>query len=107
VYEYTKPGYLRSSIGWYASVPEDAVFFKQALNRSKIEVPILYLGGEASAPDELARPYWEKIGTYVTAITIPESGHWIGDENPEFVANRISEFFGEARESVPAAGLAN
>jgi len=107
VYEYTKPGYLRSSVGWYASVLEDAVFFKRMFNGSKIEVPILYLGGEASAPAELAGPYWEKVGSHVTAVTIPESGHWIGDENPEIVADRIGEFFGEVRESIPAAGLGN
>jgi len=38
---------------------------------------------------------------------MPGSGHWIGDENPEFVANRIGEFFGEVSESVSAAGLGN
>ncbi|PWW72425.1 putative hydrolase [Tuber magnatum] len=93
VYEYTKPGYLRSAIGWYSSVLEDAVFFKRVFDGSKIEAPVLYLGGEASFPGELAKSCWERVAKSVTAVTIPECGHWIGDENLEFVANQIGEFF--------------
>jgi pimeloyl-ACP methyl ester carboxylesterase len=32
----------------------------------------------------------------VTGIIVPNSGHWIPEEHPEFVINQLSSFFGNS-----------
>ncbi|MBV9076384.1 MAG: alpha/beta hydrolase [Methylobacteriaceae bacterium] len=96
--EVTKPGALRAGVQYYAAVWQDARD-NAALKRQPLAMPVLAMGGEASAGpalDALWGPVARNLETYV----IPQAGHWIGDENPAPVAERLLQFLtGEGGES--------
>jgi len=37
----------------------------------------------------------QALATNVTGITVPFSGHWIPEEQPEFVIEQLAKFFNE------------
>ena len=55
-------------------------------------MPVLAMAGEASIAPYLDMA-WKPVGVDVTTKVIPEAGHWIGDENPSFVAKALMDFF--------------
>ncbi|MBL7748394.1 MAG: alpha/beta hydrolase [Chitinophagaceae bacterium] len=86
-----RPGALRAGVMYYANVWKDAKNNKE-LAKVKLKMPMLAVGGEASGGQwisQLFQPLAEKI----TALVIPKAGHWLGDENPEFLANELINFF--------------
>jgi pimeloyl-ACP methyl ester carboxylesterase len=38
----------------------------------------------------------KQLAQNVTAITVPNSGHWIAEEQPVFLAKLLNTFFGNA-----------
>ena len=84
----------------YRAFPQDAI---QNENYSKIKLtmPVLALGGgyiptfggNISMPSTI---YGMKIlAQNVTGITVPNSGHFIPEEQPVFVAKLLVSFFGQ------------
>ena len=90
--EISKPGALRAGINYYAAVWKDAEDFA-VLHTKPLTMPVLAMAGEASIGPYLDAT-WKAVGVNVTTLVIPEAGHWIGDENPEFTAISLMEFFG-------------
>lgn len=79
--QISRPGFLRSSMGYFAAatVAADAAFFNTSLAQSPITQPALVLGGEASfAPASLLRELWGPVVSNLTAEIIPKAGHWPG-----------------------------
>jgi pimeloyl-ACP methyl ester carboxylesterase len=37
----------------------------------------------------------QSLATNVKGVTVPLSGHWIPEEQPEFVVEQLLKFFGE------------
>lgn len=104
----SKPGFLRSMLGPFstASTTTDHAFFTNAFANSTLKVPFLALGGEASfAPASVVKQYWGKLSDNGTYDVVPKAGHWIADENPEWVAQRLVEFFGSTAASMKSANL--
>ncbi|KAI0549952.1 Alpha/Beta hydrolase protein [Xylaria curta] len=101
----SKPGFLHAMFGPFstASISADASFFKGALASQKLDMPVLGLGGEASTgiPSALHQLY-DPIAENLEIDVIPKAGHWIGDENPAWTANRLAQFF---RDSTPIPDL--
>jgi len=60
----------------------------------KIKPRMLAMGGEASLHSkELLEQLWGPIGEKpLECVVVPKSGHWLGDENPVWVANYISSW---------------
>jgi pimeloyl-ACP methyl ester carboxylesterase len=90
VREISKPGALRAGIMYYAEVFQNSLD-NRALHETPLEMPLLVLGGEAALGQILDE--WEPVGNDVTLSVIPEAGHWISDENPEFTAAALRDFF--------------
>ncbi len=84
-------GALRAGLQYYSSSFETAEQNKRHLQR-KLEMPVLAMGGEAALQD-LVQQALETAATDVRGGTIPRCGHWIGEENPEFVADALLRFF--------------
>ncbi|KAH7142218.1 Alpha/Beta hydrolase protein [Dactylonectria macrodidyma] len=104
----SKPGFLRAMLGPFstAAVYEDSKFFKGSLNNSRLEVPVLGMGGEASLGIESAlRQTFEPISSDVQIDIIPKAGHWIADENPKWTARRVSRFFAADESMLPSIDL--
>jgi pimeloyl-ACP methyl ester carboxylesterase len=78
----SKPGFLRSMLGPFSasSVHQDQQFFTRALNgSSKLNVPLLGMGGEASLGlMDVLQSSFEPISDNVELDVIPKAGHWIG-----------------------------
>lgn len=103
-----KPGFLRALFQPFsvASVYADSAYFNGTLRANPLSIPVLGLGGEASlAPLSLVEQVYGPIGTNVTADVVPKAGHWIADENPSWVAQRILSFFDPYAGSVAPISL--
>ena len=69
--------------------------------RTKITMPVLVLGGDiypalgGDFPGNFALNSTQALATNVTGITVPLSGHWIPEEQPQFVIEQLAKFFSE------------
>ena len=90
--QYSKPGALRAGFEYYRASFEDAEQNKEYAAKQKLDMPILTIGGEAGFGNLTATSF-QKVATNVTGITLPNTGHFIPEERPNFVTKQILEFF--------------
>jgi pimeloyl-ACP methyl ester carboxylesterase len=102
VSHYSAPGGMRAGFEYYRAFPQDAI---QNMNYSKTKLPmpvlavgagnIPVLGGNITMPSIV---YGMKIlAGNVEGVKVPNSGHWIADEQPEFLTYELLKFFGNAK----------
>lgn len=92
---YSSLGGMRGMLGYYRAVLEDMDQNKDLVN-IKLKVPILALGGNAgSAPDLFEK--MKPLGYNVTGGVIENCGHYIPEEQPEALANKIINFINQLR----------
>jgi pimeloyl-ACP methyl ester carboxylesterase len=91
---YTDPAHLKASFEYFRTFHQDikdnAIFAK-----TKLPMPVLALGAQNSLgayPLEQAK----KLALNVEGGVIPNAGHWIAEEVPEEVNNRLTAFFDKA-----------
>ncbi|KAI8650156.1 AB hydrolase-1 domain-containing protein [Fusarium sp. Ph1] len=104
----SKPGFLRAMLGPFSSatVYEDSQFFQSKLNGSRLRVPLLGMGGEASLGiRSILRQSFEPISSNLQLDIIPKAGHWIADENPRWTARRVAQFFEEDNSTLASIDL--
>ena len=64
-------------------------------------IPVLVLGGDiypalgGDFPGNFALSSTQALASNVTGVTVPLSGHWIPEEQPQFVMEQVAQFFGE------------
>ena len=64
-------------------------------------IPVLVLGGDiypalgGDFPGNFALSSTQALASNVTGVTVPLSGHWISEEQPQFVMEQLVQFFGE------------
>jgi pimeloyl-ACP methyl ester carboxylesterase len=99
VSHYSAPGGMRAGFEYYRAFPQDAIQ-NENYSKTKLTMPVLALGagyipvfgGNITMPSII---YGMKIlAQNVQGITVPNSGHWIPEEQPQFVINQLSNFFG-------------
>ena len=84
------PGALRAGFEWYATgLREDAVNLAAATE--KLTIPVLAYGGDTFLGD--IRPYWTPVAQHVTGGVVAQCGHFIPEEQPEFVIEQALQFF--------------
>ena len=94
---YTKFGAFRAMLGYYRALPVDAADNKEILARKgKLRMPVLALGGDKSfgrgmEPLESLR----RVAESVRGGIIENCGHWLAEEQPEFLSAELMKFFGE------------
>lgn len=86
-----RPGALRAGVMYYANVWKDAIHNRE-LAKTKLKMPMLAVGGEASGGQWIAQLF-QPLAENITPLVIPKAGHWLGDENPAFLANELIKFF--------------
>jgi pimeloyl-ACP methyl ester carboxylesterase len=89
--QYSKPGAMRAGFEYYRAIFEDAEQNKEYA-KEKLEIPILTIGGEAGVGN-LTTTSFQKVANNVNGITLPNTGHFIPEERPNFVTKQILEFF--------------
>jgi len=66
----------------------------QELAKTKLEMPVLALGGEISFGDGVKKSL-EQVASDVRGGTIAGSAHWIAEEQPEALLEKLFAFFEE------------
>jgi len=84
----------------FRAFPVDAEQNK-GTGKAKITTPVLALGGAiypalgGDYPGNFAYSSLQSLATNVTGIIVPLSGHWIPEEQPQFVIDQLFKFFGK------------
>ena len=101
VSHYSAPGGMHAGFEYYRAFPQDAI---QNINysKAKLAMPVLALGGGyiPTFGGNITMPtiiYGMKIlAQNVQGITVPNSGHYIPEEQPKFVIDQLFKFFGNS-----------
>ena len=102
VSHYSAPGGMHAGFEHYRAFPQDAIQ-NQNYSKTKLTMPVLALGGQyiPTLGGNIAMPtviYGMKIlAQNVTGIIVPNSGHFIPEEQPQFLADQLLKFFGNAK----------
>lgn len=95
---FEAPGAMRALCETYRELDHDADLNRAALmNGGKLSMPVLASGGGAGP---LAKNYptmCEEIAESVTAHLIPDCGHWVAEEQPEYFTTMFRDFDARAR----------
>jgi pimeloyl-ACP methyl ester carboxylesterase len=78
---YARPGAMHAGFAQFAAFDQDAIDNKELVATGKLEMPVLALGGEKSFGLTMAA-VMRFAATNVEAGVVPDSGHWIMEENP-------------------------
>lgn len=85
---YSRPANIRAACGWYQAFGQDIVD-GTAYPTLTMPTAALHFPGHTDLLDSLA-----ERATQVTAVEIPDCGHYLAEEQPEIVAAALHEFFG-------------
>jgi pimeloyl-ACP methyl ester carboxylesterase len=99
VSKYSAPGGMRAGFEYYRAFPESAIQ-NQNYSQTKLTMPVLalgaayipVLGGNITMPTIIYG--MQQLAENVQGIKVPNSGHFIAEEQPQFVINQLSDFFG-------------
>ena len=92
---YARPHAMHDAFEQFGAFNQDAIDNKALLAKGgKLTMPVLALGGEksfgAGEADDL-----RNVASNVTPGIVPNSGHWIMDENPDATTKLIVDFLGK------------
>jgi pimeloyl-ACP methyl ester carboxylesterase len=94
VNHYSDPGGMRAGFEYYRALFDD---IKQNKEYSRVKLPmhILALGGKCSF-GTAALDSMRLLATDVRGGIVPDSGHWIPEEQPDFLVDQLFKFFGNS-----------
>lgn len=93
---YAMPGAMHSGFMQFAAFDQDAIDNQKFLAKGKLPMPVLAIGGEKSFGPTMAK-IMRFAATNVRQGIIPDSGHWIMEENPTATIAMVRDFL-EAKE---------
>lgn len=91
---YSAPGAMRAALNYYSSFYVTGL---QNLESGKIplRIPVLAIGGNASVASMVAHEM-RRVASQVTEVIAPLCGHWIPEEQPQWLAAQLLQFFASA-----------
>ena len=94
---YKKLGAFRAMFGYYRAFAQDASDNRELLERNgKLTMPVLALGGDKAFGRGLETlESLKRVAANVRGGIIPDCGHWVAEEQPEFVSRALLKFFSE------------
>jgi pimeloyl-ACP methyl ester carboxylesterase len=98
------PGAMRAGFEYYKAFPINAEQNKE-IAKSPITTPVLALSGDVypalggDIPDNLIYSSLVPLAKNVTGLTVRLSGHWIPEEQPQFLVDQLFKFFGGSSNS--------
>lgn len=94
---YALPGAMHSGFAQFAAFDQDAADNRAFLaTGKKLTMPILAVGGEKSFGPMMAT-VMRAAATDVTEGVVPDSGHWIMEENPQATTRMVRAFLDKAQ----------
>jgi len=88
---YALPGAMHGGFSQFAAFDQDAVDNKAFVAQGKLDMPVLALGGEKSFGPMMAT-VMRFAASDVTEGVVPDSGHWIMEENPKATVAMVRAF---------------
>jgi pimeloyl-ACP methyl ester carboxylesterase len=88
---YATPGAMSRGFAYYRAVAESAKQ-NQEFSKTKLSVPVLALGGSSATGDRL-KSSMESLALHVEGGVIEDCGHYVMEEQPEIVRERLLGFF--------------
>lgn len=97
---YRQPGALRAGFSYYRALREDAASNRAWLEAgNRLEMPVLAMGGEkweargrGTEPEQSMR----RVASNVRGVVVPDSGHFVPEEQPALVARELNRHFAGA-----------
>ena len=87
---YSAPGAMRAGFEQYRAFPATAAR-NQGSAQIKLPMPVLALGGQYSAGLAIVATV-QQIATDVRGGSVPDAGHWLAEENPDYVLAQLLAF---------------
>ena len=91
---YARPGAMHAGFAQFAAFDQDAADNKAFVAAGKLRVPVLALGGERSFGATMAA-IMRFAASDVEEGIVPNSGHWIMEENPQATISLVRGFLGK------------
>ena len=90
---YALPGAMHSGFAQFAAFDQDAIDNQAFLAKGKLTMPVLAVGGEKSFGTTMAT-VMRFAASDVREAVVPDSGHWIMEENPQATIQIVRRFLG-------------
>lgn len=102
---YSQPGAMRAGFNYYREMTRNARDNKAFIAQGKLQMPILVYGGGNKIVGRAmyAVDSWQRVATDVRGGVAEGCGHWIPEERPAWVVERLMEFFTDVDEGRAAA----
>jgi len=86
---YAREGRMDAAFDYCRKIVEDMDFNRRQF-KSKLPIRLLAVGGEHSIPTmgDSLKPYFQEV----TSVVIPDSGHFVPEEQPRALANALMAF---------------
>ena len=91
---YARPHAIHDAFEQFAAFSQDALDNKAFLARGKLTMPVLAIGAEKSFGTAMADDL-RAVATNVRGEVIPDSGHWLMEEQPRTTMEVIVRFLNE------------
>src|SRR5690348_15012829 len=88
---YALPGAMHSGFEQFAAFDQDAIDNRAFLEKGKLTMPVLAVGGEKSFGSTMAA-VMRFAATDVREAVVPDSGHWVMEENPRATIQIVRGF---------------
>ena len=88
---YALPGAMHSGFAQFAAFDQDASDNREFLAHGRLKMPVLAVGGAKSFGPTMA-VVMRAAADDVTEAQVPDSGHWIMEENPGFTTRLVTQF---------------
>lgn len=96
---YAAAGGIRAGFKHYQTMVHDGQENRRTF-KAKLPMPILVLSGERGIPQAQTLYCVEQIGDTVEADLVPDAGHTFASDNPAWVAERMTRFFGSGPQDI-------
>ncbi len=94
---YTQPGALRAGFSYYRNIPRNVAHNRALLASGfRLPMPVLGVGGartEARARAQEPEQSLREIADDVQGLVIPDSGHFVPEEQPQALAHALLDHF--------------
>jgi pimeloyl-ACP methyl ester carboxylesterase len=90
---YSAPGAMQAGFAYYRAVFDD-IAQNQEFAKVKLPMPVLALGGESATGMRMFQTL-QTAADDVRGGVVPNCGHYIPEEQPEYLSEQLLSFFGE------------
>ena len=91
---YAQPGAMHAGFEQFKAFDQDAIDNKAFVANGKLAMPVLAVGGEKSFGPMMAT-VMRAAANNVTEAIVPDSGHWVMEENPTATIKLTTDFLAD------------